>query len=82
MTSGADDPTALMNLFNLTPIWQLDGSRGFHALSEQQRWMAATALSVTALVTGQRLLWLVVAVAVFKAIKSEPGPGDAGTLGK
>jgi Zn-dependent protease len=74
--------TALMNLFNLTPIWQLDGSRGFHALSEQQRWMAATALSVTALVTGQGLLWLVLAVAVFRAMKSEPGPGDVKTLGK
>ncbi len=74
--------TALMNLFNLTPIWQLDGSRGFHALSTQERWMAVSALSVTALVTGQRLMWLVFAVAVFRAIKGEPGPGHAPTLGK
>src|SRR5204862_4392071 len=25
--------TAFVNLFNLTPVWQLDGSRGFHALN-------------------------------------------------
>jgi Zn-dependent protease len=74
--------TALMNLFNLTPIWQLDGSRGFHALSTQERWVAATALSLTAAVTEQRLVWLLVAVAVFRAIRSEPGPGHAATLGK
>lgn len=29
--------TAVINLFNLTPVWQLDGSRGFHALTRQQR---------------------------------------------
>ena len=27
--------TAFLNLFNLIPIWQLDGSRGFHALSRR-----------------------------------------------
>ena len=26
-----------LTLFNLTPVWQLDGSRGFHALSRAQR---------------------------------------------
>ena len=24
--------TGFLNLFNLMPVWQLDGARGFHAL--------------------------------------------------
>jgi len=28
---------AYINLFNLTPVWQLDGGRGFRALDRQQR---------------------------------------------
>lgn len=31
--------TAYINLFNLTPVWTLDGGRGFRALDLQQRWM-------------------------------------------
>ena len=31
--------TGFLNLFNLIPIWQLDGARGFHALSRQERWI-------------------------------------------
>jgi len=26
---------ALVNLFNLVPVWQLDGARGFRALGRQ-----------------------------------------------
>ena len=29
-----------ITLFNLIPVWQLDGSRGFHAMSSVQRWLA------------------------------------------
>jgi Zn-dependent protease len=32
---------AIINLMNLIPIWQLDGGRGFNALSRGQRWLAA-----------------------------------------
>jgi Zn-dependent protease len=35
---------AVLNLFNLMPIWQLDGGRAFHALSRRQRWFAAAVL--------------------------------------
>lgn len=35
--------TALLNLFNLIPIWQLDGSRGVHVLSTVQRWVLVAA---------------------------------------
>ena len=32
---------AFLNLFNLLPIWQFDGGRGFHALTRTQRGIAA-----------------------------------------
>src|SRR3989475_7787557 len=31
---------AFINLFNLVPVWQLDGGRGFRALTRPQRWIA------------------------------------------
>src|SRR5262249_44637075 len=30
---------AWINLFNLLPVWQLDGGRGFRAMSRGQRWL-------------------------------------------
>lgn len=35
---------AWINLFNLTPIWQLDGSRAFRALNRSQRILAVSAV--------------------------------------
>ena len=69
-----------MNLFNLLPIWQLDGSRGFHALSTEERWAVAGAIGLVLFVTGQRMLWIVLAVAVFRAVKGPAGPGHRPTL--
>ena len=37
--------TGFINLFNLIPIWQLDGPRGFHALSRPQRWMIVAVIA-------------------------------------
>ena len=37
--------TGFLNLFNLIPIWQLDGSRGFHALSRHERWIVPAAIA-------------------------------------
>jgi Zn-dependent protease len=38
--------TAYINLFNLTPVWMLDGGRGFRALDPRQRlyWLGLAAL--------------------------------------
>jgi Zn-dependent protease len=50
---------AWLNLFNLLPIWQLDGGRGFRALSRKQRGMAAgVAIAMWAL-THQVILLLI-----------------------
>ena len=72
--------TGFINLFNLIPIWQLDGSRGFHALARSERWMVVGAIALALLVTEQRLLFIVGAVAVWRAMQKEEGPGDTRVL--
>jgi Zn-dependent protease len=72
--------TGFINLFNLIPVWQLDGSRGFHVLSQQQRWIVVAIVAVALFATEQRLLFLVGGVAVWRAMQREAGPGDARTL--
>jgi Zn-dependent protease len=72
--------TGFINLFNLIPIWQLDGSRAFHALDKTQRWSVIAALIAATVVTGQKLLIIVAAVAVWRAFQKEAGPGDQKTL--
>jgi len=49
---------AWVNLFNLLPVWQLDGGRGFRALTRGQRWIAAAMIGAMWLVTGEGLLVL------------------------
>jgi Zn-dependent protease len=68
--------TGFLNLFNLIPVWQLDGSRGFHALSRVERWIVAATIGVMLWITGQRLLFIVGGVAVWRAAQREVGPGD------
>jgi Zn-dependent protease len=49
---------AWINLFNLVPIWQLDGGRGFRPLSRQQRWLVTAALVLGWMLTSEGLLVL------------------------
>ena len=72
--------TAFINLFNLIPVWQLDGSRGFHALTRFDRWLVVTAIGGMIFLTSLGILWIVGAVALWRALKSDPGPGHATTL--
>lgn len=72
--------TAFLNLFNLTPIWQLDGSRGVHVLARGERWALVAAITVALLLTEQRLLFVVGAVAVWRSFQRDAGPGDMRTL--
>ena len=65
--------TGYLNLFNLIPIWQLDGSRGFHALTTAQRWAAILALAALFLLTSQKLLVIVAAVAIYRAFQRNDG---------
>ena len=72
--------TGFLNLFNLIPIWQLDGARGFHALSRQQRWIIVSVVAFALLITGVRMLWLVGAVALYQALREKAGPGHSPTV--
>ena len=54
---------AWVNLFNLVPVWQLDGSRGFGALSRGQRWLVVGAIAAMWFFTAEGLLLLLLIVA-------------------
>jgi Zn-dependent protease len=47
-----------VNLFNLLPMWQLDGARGFRALSRPQRWVAVAVVGLMWFLTAEGLLAL------------------------
>lgn len=72
--------TGFLNLFNLIPVWQLDGARGFHVLSRVQRGIATGTIAAALWLTGVGLLWLVGGVAAYQALRGKPGPGHRPTL--
>jgi Zn-dependent protease len=72
--------TGFLNLFNLTPVWQLDGSRGFHVLARWERWALVAAIALMLILTEQRLLFIVGGVAVWRSLQQETGPGDTRVL--
>jgi Zn-dependent protease len=71
---------AWINLFNLLPVWQLDGARAFHALARNGRLMIAAACVALFYVTSQKLLLLIAAVAAFRAFKPIVASSDRRTL--
>ncbi|MDB4938811.1 MAG: Zn-dependent protease [Labilithrix sp.] len=72
---------AWINLFNLVPIWQLDGGRAFRALSRKQRWAAVGALAAVWFASGESVLVLLLLGAAFRALeKNAPVEGDRQTL--
>jgi Zn-dependent protease len=72
--------TGFINLFNLIPVWQLDGSRGMHALARSERWVLVAAIAAALLLTEQHMLFIVGAVAIWRAMQKDAGPGNARVL--
>lgn len=66
---GIAQVSAWINLFNLIPVWQLDGSRGFHALSRTQRWLTVAVIAIAFALSGKRMLVIVGLVAVWRAFE-------------
>jgi Zn-dependent protease len=64
---------AWINLFNLLPIWQLDGGRAFHALNRGQKWFIAVVVGGLWFLTSEGLLLLILLGVIFRAITSKPG---------
>ncbi len=58
---------AYLNLFNLLPVWQLDGARGFHALDKRQRIIVTCVLGVAWYFTHDTLLLVLAGVAGYRA---------------
>jgi Zn-dependent protease len=73
---------AWLNLFNLMPIWQLDGSRAFSALSCMHRWIATAALAGAWLITHDGIVLLVLVVAIGRSLmRGNNTTADRGALG-
>ena len=61
--------TAWITVFNLTPVWQLDGSRAFRPLSVAQRWGIAALVAIAFAATREGTLLLVALVAATRAFE-------------
>ncbi len=72
---------AWINLFNLLPVWQLDGARGFRALARPERWAVVAIVAAMWLVTREGLLVLLFLTAGFAALRgAAPAEGDRRAL--
>jgi Zn-dependent protease len=71
---------AWINLFNLLPVWQLDGGRGFRALTRPHRWLAAAAIAAAWLVTAEGLFLLLLVAAAAQAFARPAEKADRGAL--
>lgn len=66
---------AFINLFNLLPVWQLDGARGIRSLSPLERTLAVVALVILWFATREVLL-LVSAIAAVSRVASASAPRE------
>jgi Zn-dependent protease len=63
---------ALINAFNLIPVWQLDGAHAFKAMSRPHRLAAAAAVLAAAALSGERMLWLPLLGAAWAIFTTKP----------
>jgi Zn-dependent protease len=74
---------AFVNLFNLLPIWQLDGGRAFRSLTRSQRWLAVAAIAAAWAVTDDGLLVLLLIGGTARTLMDKPSDKpDAVALGQ
>ena len=72
---------AMINLFNLLPVWQLDGGHAFKALNRTERWIATGVTGGMLLMTGEGLLVLIAILAAVQAFRQAPNvEGDRTAL--
>ena len=63
---------AWINLFNLLPVWQLDGGRGFRALGRLERWVVTLTMAAMWWLTGEGLLVLLALAGGAAALLGKP----------
>jgi Zn-dependent protease len=72
---------AMINLFNLLPVWQLDGGHAFAALNRTERWIATGVAGAALLLTGEGLLVLIAILGAVQAFRQAPNAeGDRTAL--
>jgi Zn-dependent protease len=62
---------AWLNLFNLIPIWQLDGGRGFRALTRKQRGMALGVAIAMWVMTQETMLLFISLGAIYRLFSKD-----------
>ena len=67
---------AWINLFNLLPVWQLDGARGMQALGKPQTWLVAVAAAGVAGLTWEGLPLLIALAAGYHAVARKHPPDE------
>jgi Zn-dependent protease len=72
---------ALINLFNLLPVWELDGAHAFRAMSRMHRILAALALLLAVTLSGERMIWLPFLGAVWTVFREPAARADRRALG-
>ncbi len=76
---------AFINLFNLIPLWQLDGGRAFRALGRSGRWFAVLSIAVAWSLSAEPLLVLLLIGGVVRNLgdtSAAPGRSDPLVLGQ
>ncbi len=72
---------AWINLFNLLPVWQLDGARGLRPLRAGQRWAVVAVVACAFAMWREGLLVLIALAAGFEAFRSRAeNEGDWGAF--
>ncbi len=72
---------AALNLFNLIPVWQLDGARGMRALARRERGLIAAGIAAGWALTAQGLLFALALVAGWRAFeRGAPAQSDRRTF--
>ena len=65
------DAGGFINLFNLIPVWALDGGRAFRALSKQQRIIICAAAAALWFLTGKGMFALILAGGVYRCFTED-----------
>jgi Zn-dependent protease len=72
---------AWINMFNLLPVWQLDGGRAWNALHRRERMWASAALWLLAILAGDGLYFIIAIAGSVRAFTGRaPEKGDRGAL--
>jgi Zn-dependent protease len=72
---------AWINVFNLIPIWQLDGGRGFRALTRQHRMIVAATALLLWIWTSETMLLIIALASVYRLFtKDAPETPDQPVL--